>query len=222
MKEQTMLWITWVLQLSMLVLALALLIMGEYTWVPASLVSFFITLLPAILKRSARVVLPVWLVLWIVVALFLHSIGGAFGFYDSLHFWDHITHAISASLRAALGFVLVLTIDFFFESIRLPRQFVVFFVLMFGMAVGVFWEVMEFTQDQLVGTNLQYDLDDTMWDLFFDGMASLVVAIFSFFYLKNKSGEEFVRELGMARAKKRINKALEKGRVDEGRSASRL
>lgn len=210
MKNQTMLRMIWILQLSMLVLALALVLTGNNTWVPATLVSFFITLLPSILKRSVRVVLPVWLVLWIVIAVFLHSTGGAFGFYDDVPFWDHITHAVSASLIAALGFVVVLTIDFFFESITLPRPFVAFFVLMFGMAVGVFWEVMEFSQDALTGTKLQYSLDDTMWDLFFDGMASLAVAVFSYSYLKDKSGEKFAQELGLAHAKKRVSRALKK------------
>lgn len=210
MKEHTMLRIIWVIQLSMVVLALVLIINEKYTWVPAILVSFLVTLLPSILKHSFRVVLPVWLVLWIVIALFLHSTGGAFGFYDDLPFWDHVTHAISASLIAALGFVVVLTIDDFFDSIYLPRPFVAFFVLMFGVAIGVFWEVMEFSQDQLTGTMLQYNLDDTMWDLFFDGTASLVVAVFSYSYLKNKSAETFVKELGLAHAKKRVTKRLRK------------
>ncbi|MCU0852080.1 MAG: hypothetical protein MUC90_02315 [Thermoplasmata archaeon] len=208
MKEHTLLRIIWVLQLSMVVLALVLIINDKFTWVPATVVSFLITLLPSMLKHSLRVVLPVWLVLWIVIALFLHSTGGAFGFYDDIPFWDHITHAVSASLIAALGFVVVLTIDDFFESIYLPRPFVVFFVLMFGMAIGVFWEVMEFAQDRLTGTMLQYNLDDTMWDLFFDGTASLVVAVFSYSYLRNKSPEDFISEMGLTHAKERVNRRL--------------
>jgi hypothetical protein len=203
MRETTLLYITWILQISILLIGIALIILGDTTWLVACIASFLITLLPTFLKKSARVVLPVWMVLWIVVSLFLHTAGGALDFYNSIPFWDHITHAASSSLVAALGFVVAITVDLYVESIFFPKPFVSFFVLMFGMAMGVLWEIMEFAEDQLLGTSLQYGPgpDDTILDLFFDGLASLIVAVAVSAYLRRVSPENFVKSLGFHEAK---------------------
>jgi hypothetical protein len=203
MREKRMILVTWILQLSILAIGVALVILGETTWLAACLLSFLMTLLPSILKRSARVVLPVWMVLWIVISLFLHTAGGALGFYDLIPNWDHLTHAASSSLIAALGFVVAITVDLYVESIFFPRSFVAFFVLMFGMAMGVLWEIMEFTQDHIMHTKLQYGPtpDDTLLDLFFDGLAALVVSVFVYYYLSRVPPEKFVKDLGFDEAK---------------------
>lgn len=213
MRRQTVVYVIWILQLSILALAVVGLATGNATWVPAGVVSFVITLLPAILERRVNVVLPLWLVLWIVVSLFLHATGGYFGFYDSVPYWDHITHAISSSLVAALGFIVVVTIDVFVESIRLPRPFLAVFVFVFAVALGVFWEIMEYAQDWLIGTRLQYNLDDTMIDLFFDAMAGLTVAIGVFVYIMfYKSPEEFVGSMGIIDASQKLGPLLRFGK----------
>jgi len=203
MRRKRLLYVTWVLQLSILVIGVALVVRGETTWLAACIASFLVTLLPAMLKRSARVVLPVWMVLWIVISLFLHTAGGALNFYDIVPGWDHLTHAASASLIAALGFVVAITADLYVKSIFFPRPFVSFFVLMFGMAMGVLWEIMEFTQDQIMHTRLQYGPtpNDTLLDLLFDGLASFIVAVFVYFYLRRVPPEKFVKDLGFDEAK---------------------
>ena len=206
MRENALLYITWALQFTILAIGVALIILGDTTWLAACIASFLITMLPTILKRSARVVLPVWMVLWIVVSLFLHTAGGALDLYDKVLYWDHITHAASASLIAALGFVVAITVDLYAKSIFFPRPFVSLFVLMFGMAMGVLWEIMEFAEDQILGTRLQYgpSPDDTLLDLFFDGVASFIVAVAVSFYLKRVPPEKFVKDLGFGEAKESV------------------
>lgn len=213
MKRQTVVRIVWAMQFSMLALVIVGVVTGNTTWVPAGIVSFIITLLPTILKHRWNVVLPLWLVTWIVVSLFLHSTGGYFGFYDEVPFWDHLTHAISASLVAALGFIIVVTIDVFVDTIHLPRPFVSVFVLLFALATGVFWEIMEYTQDYFMGTKLQYDLQDTMLDLFFDTIASFVVAVGVFIYIMfYRSPEDFVDSLGIIDARDKLGSFMRAGR----------
>ena len=137
-------------------------------------------------------------------------VGGFSGFYDNVPGWDHVTHMMSASLIGALGFVVVVTIDKYVESIYLPRPFLAFFIAMFSMAMGVLWEIMEYANDSLAGTHLQYSLSDTMYDLLFDGSAGLVVAILGTQYLIRVGSEHFVKSLNVGEAKARISELVKR------------
>jgi len=198
------------MQAAILGVALAGLLTDNITWVPGALFSLFVTLVPTLIRRDLGILLPVELNFWIVLALFLHVVGGFTGFYDRVTGWDHITHAMSASLIAALGFVAVATIDKYVESIYLPRSFLAFFIVMFTMALGVIWEFMEFANDQLAGTRLQYSLDDTMVDLMFDSFGGFVVAIVGAYYLTHTTHEHFTSALNVDEARDRIKKRIAK------------
>lgn len=194
------------MQVGMVGVALAGVVTDNPTWVPAAVVSLFVTAIPALLRRDLGLVLPVELNFWIVLALFLHLAGGFSGFYDHVPGWDHITHMISASLVAALGFVVVVTIDKYVESIFLPRPFPALFIIMFTMAFGVLWEFMEFASDQLMGTMMQYSLDDTMVDMMFDAFGGFIVAALGEYYLTHASNEHFVTPLKIDEVKVRRSK----------------
>lgn len=198
------------MQAGMAAIALGGVVTGNLTWVPASLASLLVSEVPSLLRRDLRIVLPVELNLWIVLALFLHVVGGFTGFYDDLWGWDHLTHAMSSSLVAALGFVTVVVLDKYASSIYLPRAFLAFFIVMFTMAVGVSWELMEYVNDQIFGSRLQYSLDDTMVDLLFDSFAGFIVAAYGSHYLKRMTPEHFVESLHLEEAKRRIVERLGK------------
>lgn len=186
------------------------------TWVPAAVVSLLVTFIPAILKRNLDFVLPVELNFWIVLALFLHVVGGFSNFYNDVPGWDHLTHVMTASLIGGLGFVLVVITDKYVESIYLPRPFLAFFIVMFVMAVGVLWEIMEFANDSLVHTHLQYGLSDTMFDLFFDGVAGFAVAAAGTQYLKRLTPDHFLESMHVEDARQKV-----KGFIDQHRRQKR-
>lgn len=196
------------MQAGMVGVAIAGVVTHNLTWVPAAVVSLLISAIPALLRRDRKLVLPVELNFWIVLALFLHVVGGFSGFYNNVPGWDHVTHLMSASLIGALGFVVVVTIDKYVDSIYLPRPFLVFFIMMFSMAMGVLWEIMEYVNDSLAGTLLQYSLSDTMYDLLFDGFAGLIVALLGTQYLIRVGPEHFLVSLSAGRAKERISKLV--------------
>ena len=198
------------MQAGMLGVALAGVLTANYTWLPASVLCLFISIIPSIFRRDLEIVLPFELNFWIVLALFLHVIGGFSGFYDNVPYWDHITHAMSASLIAALGFVVVVSVDKYVETIYLPRPFLALFIIMFTMAFGVIWELMEFLNDQVFGTRLQYNLDDTMVDMMFDAFGGFVVGIAGYHYLTHTTQEHFVENLKVEKAKEKISGILEK------------
>ena len=176
----------------------------NYTWVPAAVISLFMSTIPAIVGRNLKLVLPIELNFWLVFALFLHVVGGFSNFYDTVPGWDHLTHIMSASLIGALGFVVVVTVDKYVDSIHLPHGFLAVIILLLTMAVGVIWEIMEFANDSLMHTKLQYGLGDTMMDLFFDAVAGFIIAFVGSWYLRKMTPEHFVESLQIEQAKKRF------------------
>ena len=176
----------------------------NYTWVPAAIISLFMSTIPAIAGRNLKLVLPLELNFWIVLALFLHVVGGFSNFYNTVPGWDHLTHIMSASLIGALGFVVVVTVDKYFDSIHLPQGFLAVIIVLLTMAVGVIWEIMEFANDSLMHTELQYGLGDTMMDLFFDGVAGFIIAFVGSWYLRKMTAEHFVESMQIEQARRKV------------------
>jgi hypothetical protein len=198
------------MQAAMLGVAVAGIATGNLTWVPAAVVSLLMSGIPSLVRRDLAIVLPFELNFLIVLALFLHVVGGFSGFYDNVPGWDHVTHIMSSSLIAALGFVAVVTVDKYLDSIFLPRPFLTFFIVMFTMAFGVLWELMEFANDQLTGSHLQYSLEDSMVDLIFDGFAGFIVAALGAYYLTHTAHEHFAKPLDIDVARQRISERMAK------------
>ena len=154
-----------------------------------------VTQLPAVLERDLGIPMDSGLVLWITAAVFLHVFGsvglpGVSGTpYDSTWWYDHVTHALSASIVAAAGYAGARAIDEHREDIYLPPRSMFVFVLSFVLAAGVFWEIIEFAVGALssiVGAEsalTQYGLEDTMLDLVFNTIGAIVVAIWGTAYL---------------------------------------
>ena len=160
-------------------------------------ISLLITAVPALLERNYEIPLDPWLGLWITVAVFLHTMGSA-GLYAQIEWWDHLTHAMSASLVAGIGYTFVRTIDLHSDRIQIPHRFAFVFILIVVMAFGVIWELFEFGLDlaaESTGITMplsQHGIDDTVRDMMFNTVGAIVVATFGQAHLTGVA--ETVRE----------------------------
>lgn len=168
----------------------------EYIWALGCLLSLLVCLIPTILKRRWKIHLPIELELLIVLALFLHSGGGALNAYRNIPGWDHITHFLSTVVIALIGFILMAIIDAYTPEIKFNTPLLIFFIIIFSLAMGVIWEFFEFVSDLLFGTHAQLNNTDTMLDLFFDFIGGIIVAIPGAIYLQHTTPERFGMELG--------------------------
>jgi AcrR family transcriptional regulator len=146
-------------------------------------IALLITFIPAVLKRNYDLPLDPWLALWITTAVFLHTLGSA-GLYRRIGWWDNLTHALSASLVAAVGYTTARAIDLHSDEIHVPRRFFFVYIFVVVLAFGVIWELFEFGLDvAAAATGLtmplaQHGLDDTVRDLMFNSLGALLVAVF--------------------------------------------
>ncbi len=154
-----------------------------------TLVALAVTRLPGILKRDFGIPMDPGLTLWITAAVFLHAFGtvglpgSPLNPYQSVWWYDHLTHGLSASVVAAVGYATARALDVHSDEIFFPPEFMVVFIFLFVLAFGVLWEVIEFAIGGLAavvgfGSVLtQYGLEDTMLDLIFDMAGAAVVAV---------------------------------------------
>ncbi len=170
---------------------------GEPKAITNGSISLLITFVPALLERNYRIPLDPWLGLWITLAVFLHTMGSA-GLYATFDWWDHLTHALSASVVAGVGYTFARGIDIHSDRIHLPREFFFVYVLVVVLAFGVLWELFEFGLDiaaEETGIQMplaQHGLDDTVRDLMFNSVGALAVAAFGQAHLSGVA--ERVRE----------------------------
>ncbi|GGK61405.1 hypothetical protein [Haloarcula sebkhae] len=163
-------------------------------------VAILVTQLPALLERDYGIALDPALTLWITSAAFFHALGtvGLPGseenFYVTIWWWDHFTHALSSSVVAAVGYTTVRALDEHTDEISIPSRFMFVFLLLFVMAFGVFWEVIEFSITLTASATgndtilTQFGLSDTMLDLVFDAIGAIIVAIWGTAHLTGVVG----------------------------------
>lgn len=161
-----------------------------------------ITFVPAVLRRDYRVPMDVGHALWITSAVFLHAIGTLY-LYDRTFWWHNVTHALSGSIVAGIGYATFQAIDEHTGWLQLPPRFMFVLIILFTVSVGVLWELLEFATDQLwlaLGRDgdvvAQYSLDDTATDMVFNVVGAVVVAIWGTPYLDAlaRRGRELVLE----------------------------
>ncbi|WP_232703228.1 hypothetical protein [Halobacterium wangiae] len=146
-------------------------------------VTLLITFVPAMLERNFGLPLDPWLALWVTTAVLLHSLGSS-GLYSHIEWWDHVTHALSASLVAGVGYTTARAIDLHHEDINIPREVAFVYIFVVVLSFGVVWELFEFgldivaTQTGLQMPLAQHGLDDTVNDLMYNSLGALVVAVF--------------------------------------------
>ena len=143
--------------------------------------SFALAVLPTTLAWLGRpVALGPELPLWLAAAGLFHSVG-MLGPYDSVWWWDHLTHTLSAALVAALVYAAAIvalpTLGFAADPAAVAAVTV---ALTFG--AGVLWELVEILA-RAVGERygvepvlVHYGWRDTAADLVFDVVGAVLVA----------------------------------------------
>ncbi|MFC7223703.1 hypothetical protein ACFQKF_11235 [Halalkalicoccus sp. GCM10025322] len=192
--------LAWIMEVSLVGMFFIGLDRGDTGVIVNTGVALAVTQLPPLFEREYGITMDAGLTLWITAAVFLHAFGtvglpgSSINLYRSVWWWDHLTHGLSASVVAAVGYATARAFDQHTDDIYLPSQFMFVFILLFVLAFGVFWEVIEFAIAGVgpllgIGTVLtQYGLEDTMFDLVFDTVGAVVVATWGTAHLNDLVG----------------------------------
>ena len=185
------------LSLKIILIAGAILEFLQYDWLKATATIgiVIVTFLPVVLGQRFNVRIPpefeLLTVVFVYASLFL---GEVHGFYVKYWWWDSLLHTGSGLIVGIFGFLLVYVMNEKEDlQFSLKPSFIALFSFMFALGIGTCWEIMEFTVDQVFGTNMQKSgLVDTMWDLIVDGLGALTISILGYSYLKTAGNESFL------------------------------
>ena len=158
-KNKTTLTVYLVLRALILVILVRDVLRREYQSVFLCALSLLLLVMPSIISKKLKIVLPSALEIVILLFIFAAEILGEINsFYVRVPHWDTMLHTINGFLCAAIGFALVDMMNrndkFTFQLSPLYLAIVSF---CFSMTVGVLWEFFEFASDCFLGLDMQKD-----------------------------------------------------------------
>lgn len=182
--------VSWAMILAMIWVIPAALWLGDWPLAIMATIAVGVSLLPAVLQRNYRIVLPWFLEFLLVLQLHLHTFWGVWlRYYDSHWFWDKLLHLKGTMLVSLVGFLAAYAIHLC-GKVRLTGPILGLFTVVFGNALGAWWEIVEFLVDKTLKKNTQYGLDNTMIDLINNLLGSLIAAGLGWVYLKVATRQE--------------------------------
>lgn len=148
----------------------------------ASLVPAALELVAPLLSGQSVTIGPA-LPLWIAAAGLIHSFG-MLGPYDTIEWWDSLTHTVSAALVAALAYAGLIVVAPRVAGLDSSFGGLAVLTVVLTLAAGVFWELIELIARD-VGQEfdvepvlVNYGRRDTALDIVFDVVGALLVVGF--------------------------------------------
>lgn len=158
-----------------------------------------LSVVPYIVAARENIRFPWFVYFLISLALWFHVAGYIQGFYVDLYpYYDKLAHLVSGTTIALLGFLGVVYLDKHWEMALTPA-FVAGFTVIFGLALGGVWEIYEFLVDRIFGGSLagpmQVSLEDTMLDMIFVLVGSVMVATVALIYFRTHEVDDVTESL---------------------------
>ena len=167
------------------------------------LLGLVVMLLPGWISKRWAIQIPSTMMIFYLILLYgAIFLGEVRNYYYRVPAWDVILHGFSGFMLGCLSFSLITLLN---KSERVPVNlspaFVAVFALCFSLALGVAWEVYEYTFDGLLGLNMQKfitadgrvlqghaALGDTMKDLIVDALGAGAASAVGYVSLKWQKG----------------------------------
>ncbi len=147
-----------ILRALVIVTAIRCAIEGNYESLMLCILSLFLFLLPSFMEEQLKVELPP--LFECIIYLFIYAaeiLGEVNHYYTRIPGWDTMLHTLNGFLCAAIGFSLVNVLNRHSKNIKLSPFYVTVVGFCFSMTIGVIWEFIEFSADQLFFLDMQKD-----------------------------------------------------------------
>lgn len=144
--------IIWILSFISFINAIVL---GDWFKIGLAFSALILYFLPFFIYKIFQISLPT--VLEIVYYLFIFAaliLGEVFAFYGPYPHWDIVLHGLSGFILAGVG-VFIITASI---KNKAPKWIILLFAFCFSTTLGVAWECLEFSFDQIVRTDAQKDM----------------------------------------------------------------
>ncbi len=210
---------------------------AEYLFISVQSGMFLIvSFLPNFLKRLDIDIPDFLYIIFIFFCLAHFFCGEILGFFVKIKWWDSALHTFSGMLIALLSFSLINLLNKNSENFKLNIGFMALFAFSLTVAIGVIWEIIEFSADTWFGSNMQRAyvstmngrgepllgqaaLADTMKDLILDALGAAVVCIICIIAVHRKKIK--VEDLSLIKKKKGDNESKNQPEEQKGKTKSK-
>ncbi len=119
--------------------------------------------IPTVAHKKFNLKIPIYLRVILVVFIYLAVfLGEVSDYYYKVPFWDTILHTFSGFIFAIISLSIInLLNDNKSVHLQMSPLFVALFAFCFAVALGVLWEIVEFSMDNLLGLNSQKFIPET-------------------------------------------------------------
>lgn len=147
-----------ILRVLVILTAVRCLFTHNYESLAICILSLVLFLMPSFFEHLLKVDIPP--VFQIIIYLFIFAaeiLGEVNKYYTAIPGWDTMLHTINGFLCAAIGFSLFNILNRGSNSMQLSPFYLSMVAFCFSMTVGVIWEFIEFTFDQIFYLDMQKD-----------------------------------------------------------------
>lgn len=134
------------LRICIIVLLVVKVVMNDFQFIHYLLTTFLFTFYDKILQKYLHFRFGSFVSSLLLIFIFLSQVlGRTFEFYTTVFFWDILLHTIAGVLFYFMGKELILH----FNQQPLKEVVLILACVSFALAIGVIWEIAEFTYDCL-------------------------------------------------------------------------
>jgi hypothetical protein len=143
-----------------------------------------ISIIPDVLRRFIKIDLPLLFDFFITLSLIFHVGNGLLDSSNIIDVYNKFTHFFSAIVVSFLILIILYVVHEFKGNIVNNKMKVLFDVIIITIALGVVWELLEWSTDGLFSWSSQVSLDDTMLDLLADALGGICMSLIGYVLIK--------------------------------------
>lgn len=147
-----------ILRVLVILTAIRCALTGNFEGLALCILSLVLFLVPAFFEEKMRVDIPP--VFEAIIYLFIFAaeiLGEVNNYYTAIPGWDTMLHTLNGFLCAAIGFSLVDILNRHSKNLNLSPFYLAMTSFCFSMTIGVIWEFIEFSADQIFSLDMQKD-----------------------------------------------------------------
>jgi hypothetical protein len=188
-------WEAWGLRWLLAAISIFHLLKGNQEGAIVAAQGFVVSMLPPIISHFSHRHVPRLFELTFVAAIFLQYVSESFKLFEIMSYWDKIVHPGEIFLAGALATYLLLGYRELHE-LEIPDGLAAAGAMMFGMALGAFWELVEFGLDWFGNANLQKSNADTLTDILANDAGAIFGPLLAFWLYRHVTTQQQRRGFG--------------------------
>jgi hypothetical protein len=174
---------SWIASLVLFFSTVYVVLKVDILWVVFGIAAICLYVLPIITMRNPFRALPWEMTIMLSAPLLLHISAGARTMNENFAWWDDLTSLAFAFSLATIGFLLTVELQMY-TNVRMNRPFAIFFVVMFTLGASGFWEVGQYVDYKVFGSNYLNSNYDVMMTLLWTLVGGILMGFVYALYLR--------------------------------------